>query len=89
MTIATLLPRNPDQVMKWTGLPAGAIHGGYFMDLLGLLASMLSKDPGDRPSAGQVFRECKDERQGCYNIEKLPTREDILYHAVTGQAPAL
>ena len=57
-----LLPRRPGQVMKWTGLPADAIQGGYSGDLVALLANMLSTDPGDRPSARQVYRECTDER---------------------------
>ena len=63
MFIPPVLPRGPGQVMKWTGLPAGAIQGGYSGDLVALLASMLSTDPGDRPSAGQVYRECTEERQ--------------------------
>ena len=62
MSISPLLPRGPGQVMKWTGLPAGAIQGGYSGDLVALLANMLSTDPGDRPSARQVVRECTDER---------------------------
>ena len=57
------LARGPGQVMKWTGLPAGAIQSGYSGDLLALLATMLSTDPGARPSAGQVDRECTEERQ--------------------------
>jgi hypothetical protein len=58
-----VLPRGPGQVMKWTGLPAGAIQGGYSRDLVALLANMLSTDPGARPSARQVYRECTRERQ--------------------------
>ena len=62
-SVTPLLPRGPGQVMKWTGLPACAIQGGYSGDLLALLASMLHTDPGARPSAGQVEQDCTAERQ--------------------------
>ena len=63
MSIPPLLPRGPGLVMKWTGLPADTIQGVYSRDLVALLANMLSTDPGARPFARQVYRECTRERQ--------------------------
>jgi serine/threonine protein kinase len=54
---------SPVEVIRWRGLQPGDIQGGYSRGLVGLIRRMLSFKAGDRPSAGEVVRECTKERR--------------------------
>jgi serine/threonine protein kinase len=51
-----------EQVTRWRGLRTGDIKAGYSIELAFLIGRMLSPDPKDRPSAGELARECTEER---------------------------
>ena len=55
--------KQPDQVVRWTGLGPDTIPDTYSPDLRSLLGKMLDPEPGERPSAAQVQAECTEERQ--------------------------